>query len=63
MKFREFVTTHHMSNDELNIYLTKNNLKRMSKGGKHERFPLFGDGKTITHKYDREKHMLFAIKG
>ena len=45
--------------DEL---LKKNDYKRMSKGGKHEKIMLFGNGKDVLFNYNQEKNKITVLK-
>jgi hypothetical protein len=66
MTFREMVITENLiytiDSDDFDKILKDNDYKRMSKGGKHEKLKLFGNGKEVLFNYDEKNKKLVVLK-
>jgi len=63
--FKEMILeglTYTVDLESFNKIFKDNDYKRMSKGGKHEKVKLYGDGKEILFNYNEEKKQLSVLK-
>jgi len=63
--FSEFIAkdlSYKVSSTDIDKIFKNNDYKRMSKGGRHEKIKMFGDGRNILFSYNEEDKELIVKK-